>query len=387
MNRPPPPVETLPDPLAETDEHLGAGARLTHLHAHLRTLRPQVDRVAIALYDADTDALRTFVSSNGDEPTPLQHYEAQVEDAPALRELVREGRARLVQDLAVYDGGRHEHTRRIREAGYRASFALPFRNQGRIRGVVFFNSRRPQAFDEQTVALLELFARAVTASIRDDLARANTLLAALRTACSVAHARDPETGMHLRRIADYTRLIATELARTGQVPFADEQIEHLAAFSELHDIGKVGIRDEVLRKPDRLTDEEYAHMKEHTRIGRDLLETLLRHFDLQTLRGVDALRHVVELHHEALDGSGYPNGLRGEDIPIEARIVAVADVFDALTSPRVYKTAWSTPEALEHLRRLAGRTLDAACVEALARDPDRLDRLRHLHADDAAPAA
>lgn len=386
MNRPPPPVETLPDPLAETDEHLGAGARLAHLHAHLRTLRPEVHRVAIALYDAETDALRTFISSNDGTPTPLEHYEAQIEDAPALRELVREGRARLVRDLAVFDGGRHEHTRRIRDAGYRASFALPFRNRGRIQGVVFFNSRRAEAFDEQTVALLELFARAVTSAIRDDLSRARTLLAALRTACSMAHARDPETGMHLRRIADYTRLIATELARTGQAAFTDEQIEYLAAFAELHDIGKVGIRDAVLRKPDRLTDEEYAHMKEHTRIGRDLLETLLRHFDLQTLRGVDALRHVVELHHEALDGSGYPRGLRGGDIPVEARIVAVADVFDALTSPRVYKNAWSTPEALEQLRRLAGHTLDAECVEALARDPERIDRLRRLHADDAVAA-
>ena len=180
----------------------------------------------------------------------------------------------------------------------------------------------------------------------------------------MTHHRDLETGAHLDRMAHYVRLIALELAE--RYGFDDEYIEHLFLFAPLHDIGKIGIPDNILLKQGKLTPEEYQVMKTHARKGREIIDAMLDNFGLEGLHNIDMLRNLAHYHHEAVDGSGYPEGLSGEQIPIEARIVAVADVFDALTSRRPYKEAWSNDKAFAGLRRLAGSGLDAECVEALA---------------------
>jgi HD-GYP domain-containing protein (c-di-GMP phosphodiesterase class II) len=202
----------------------------------------------------------------------------------------------------------------------------------------------------------------------------------------MTHYRDMETGSHIDRTAYYARLIALELAPSYQL--TDEQIEHIFLFSPLHDIGKIGIPDSILRKPGKLNEQEFEVMKTHPEKGKEIIGEILKDFSLGTFGHVGILRNIAEYHHEAVDGSGYPKQLKGDEIPIEARISAVADVFDALTTRRTYKEAWSNEEAFAMLQRLADNKLDRDCVEILLKNKEKVAAIqqRFLDEDDSSSA-
>jgi HD-GYP domain-containing protein (c-di-GMP phosphodiesterase class II) len=122
-----------------------------------------------------------------------------------------------------------------------------------------------------------------------------------------------------------------------------------------------------------LDDNEKVIMKTHARKGREMIDELLKNFGLENIDYMNMLRNIAEYHHESVNGGGYPSGLKGDDIPIEARIVAVADVFDALTSARPYKKAWDNERAIQSLRELAGEKLDQDCVNALIQNIDQIE--------------
>ena len=176
-----------------------------------------------------------------------------------------------------------------------------------------------------------------------------------------AEFRDPETGAHIQRMAHYSQVIAWGL----DLPPAQCQLILQAA--PMHDVGKIAIRDDILLKPGKLTDEEFELMKRHALFGYELLKD----------SGSEVLQAGAEIartHHEKYDGSGYPAGLKGRDIPLFGRIVAVADVFDALTSERPYKKTWPLEEALQYLENGRSKHFDPLCVEAfLAGWEDILD--------------
>lgn len=180
--------------------------------------------------------------------------------------------------------------------------------------------------------------------------------------------RDEETGNHIIRMAKYSRIIAEEIG------LSRDEAEVIEMAAPMHDIGKIGIRDEILLKPGKLTPEEFEIMKTHTIIGYEILKDSPSKF-LQ-MGGVIALGH-----HEKFDGSGYPYGKKGEEIPIEARIVAVADVFDALVSERPYKNAWSTPAALEYMQSHRGRHFDPAVLDAFKAQIDSVAKIQGLLPD------
>lgn len=176
------------------------------------------------------------------------------------------------------------------------------------------------------------------------------------------------------------RLIARELSANYGI--SDEQIEHIFLFSPMHDVGKIGIPDNILRKPSKLNAAEFDVMKTHPEKGREIIDSVLKDFSLGTFGHVDILRNIAEYHHEAIDGSGYPKGLKGDEIPIEARISAVADVFDALTSRRSYKAPWSNEEAFVVLRQMSNSKLDRDCVEALITHVDKVLEIQKRFRDD-----
>lgn len=186
-----------------------------------------------------------------------------------------------------------------------------------------------------------------------------------------AEFRDPETGAHIQRMAHYSRLIA---ARLG---LSSEEQELVFQAAPMHDIGKIGIPDYILLKPGKLTLDEYDEMKRHTVIGHDVFSGS----DSSMLQ----VASVIALsHHERFDGSGYPHGTAADSIPLWGRIVAVADVFDALVSTRPYKQAWSLESAEAYVRENSGKHFDPACVDAfLASWEDVLDI--HWHYRDEKP--
>jgi putative two-component system response regulator len=180
----------------------------------------------------------------------------------------------------------------------------------------------------------------------------------------LADSRDPETGEHLLRMRAYAQLLAEHLSKTG--PYVHKiGRQFLAEFyrsTPLHDIGKVGIPDSILLKPGSLTHDEFAIMKQHTIIGAEALENAAKQSSFGDFLKMAAV--IARSHHEKFEGGGYPDGLCGHEIPLCARITAVADVFDALTSARVYKDAMPCDEARELIVSQSGRHFDPAVIEA-----------------------
>jgi HD-GYP domain-containing protein (c-di-GMP phosphodiesterase class II) len=350
------------DSLSELNRNAPLSEKLKRIHAVLRRRFEFIDRIAAATYDAKTDSIKTYVHSSGDD-VPLIWYETKLADAPSLREIADAAQPRVVNDLAIFAQGKSAHTQRIAKQGYGSSFTMPIYLNGIFLGFVFFNSYQKNVLDESVLADLDLFGHLVGEVVINELGAIRTLVATVQAARDISHYRDEETGAHLDRMSHYARLIARELA--PKYGFSDEYIEHVFLFAPLHDVGKIGVPDSVLKNPGKLTEAEFDVMKTHTLKGRQIIDTMLRDFGLGSVQHIDVLRNIAQYHHETMDGTGYPQGLEGEAIPIEARIVAVADIFDALTNRRRYKAAWSNDEAFAMLQRLAGMKLDPDCVAAL----------------------
>ena len=359
-----------PAPVSIQDE-------LAAAHRHLRAELPEVTRVAAALYDRHTDQLTTFVNST-EGSTPLSHYQVRVAEVPSLKELAASGRDRVIDDLSVLAGSPSEHSQALL-GRWGSSFTRPLYENGHLRGFLFFDAEPRAYFTPAVVQRLAVFADFVALLLASSLFPLRMLKSAVQVASRVTHRRDPETGAHLDRMAHYARLIALALAPDHARD--DAWVEHVFRFAPLHDIGKVAIPDRVLLKAGPLTDEEFDLMKTHALEGAAMIEQVLDDLGADSLPDAELLSHIVRYHHERFDGRGYPDGLVGSDIPLEARIVAVADVFDALTSARPYKEAWSFERAFGYLEEQAGHHFDPCCVEALVAGADEAAEIRSAFPD------
>lgn len=184
------------------------------------------------------------------------------------------------------------------------------------------------------------------------------------TLAKLADSRDPDTGEHLQRMREYARLLAAQLAKSPkyQEVIDGDYIEMLYLTSPLHDIGKVAIPDRILLKPGRLTKEEYEIMKTHASIGADTLAAATEEYP--DAKYLEMAYDLTRTHHERFDGKGYPDGLAGTEIPLCGRIVALADVYDALTSDRVYRRSLSHEETRAMIVRDSGSHFDPDVVQA-----------------------
>lgn len=207
-------------------------------------------------------------------------------------------------------------------------------------------------------------ARRLEAMVRDRTAELErTRAEIIHRLCSASEFRDEDTGRHVSRIGR----LAGALAKLAGLD--DHQAEMIAAAAPLHDIGKLGIPDRVLLKPGRLDAAEWAVMQTHCRIGAQIL-------DGSGMELLDLASEIALTHHEKWNGSGYPQGLSGEDIPIAGRIVAICDVFDALLSARPYKRQWPVEEALSHLAENAGTHLDPALAHLFLSEAEQMLAIR-----------
>lgn len=366
--------------LQEISERKPLSEKLNHIHDVIRAnIHVDISRIAIAIYEPQGDLLKTYIHST-DTTSPLTQYQQRLADVPSLKELSLSHQSRVVNDLKIFSMGTATHTRKIAAKGYGSSYTIPMFKDGLFQGFIFFNASNKNAFEEESLHYLDIFAHLLTLMITAELESLRTLSAAVKTACDMSHKRDNETGSHLDRMSRYSRLIAQGLAEKHG--FDDEFIEHIFLFAPLHDVGKIGIPDNILLKPGKLNDDERKTMEGHAVIGREMIDTLLDNFGLDAFYRVELLRNIAEYHHEKINGKGYPHGLQGEDIPIEARIIAVADIFDALTSKRPYKKAWDNDRAFALLHKLSGDELDRDCVEALYRAREGVEHIQQRYNED-----
>lgn len=193
---------------------------------------------------------------------------------------------------------------------------------------------------------------------------ANARQVAIESMAAVAETRDPETGAHIKRTQHYVRAIAERLQRTGQhaQTLTREYIDLLFLSAPLHDIGKVGVPDHILLKPGPLTADEMKIMRQHAEFGRKIIHSMAAHIEGDNFLLIAG--EIAATHHEKWDGSGYPDGLRGQDIPLSGRIMAVADIYDALISRRCYKDPFPHERAKALMRELDETTFDPAVLDA-----------------------
>ncbi|CCG40903.1 HD-GYP domain-containing protein [Magnetospirillum molischianum] len=354
--------------------HQGLAAQIGALHEEIRSEAElaHLGRIAVALYDPRTDLLKTFIHSSDGE-SPLDHATAPLSALPSLVELARTGGTRILNDLEAVARTGHEYAARLVSFGYYSSYTVPISGREGLRGFLFLNGVVPGFFAPKVVRRLKPYGDLIAQMVLRELDALHSMQSTVKVLLQISAVRDGETGCHLARMARYSRAIGLKLA--GPLGFSDEFVEYLFQFAPVHDVGKISVPDHILLKPGPLTPEEFAVMQGHVIRGVEIVDLAVGDFGFISTAHLQMLRQIVACHHEKIDGSGYPRGLKGADIPLEARIVAVADVFDALTSRRPYKSAWNNADAIAALHAdVANNKLDGACVAALVKSmPEILD--------------
>jgi hypothetical protein len=347
-------------------------SKLKLIHDLMRKRYPFIDRVAVAIFHSESGKLKAFVSSNEQED-PLARYEFPLHQALSLMESIVKG-PRVVNDLSVFAHGVHEHTQKIRDHGYKASYTAAITFESAFWGFIFLNSYQSNCFTPEVIENLDLFCHIINSVVFQDLNQIRTLNSALKTLAAFVYSKNASDILQTERMSLITRCILEELTVAKKISFSDETMERLVQFAGIHDVGKVAVPDSILFKKEKLSIQEHAIMTAHTENGLKMVDAIITNFGLEAMPAIDMLRNVVLSHHERVNGSGYPFRHAGNKVSMEARIVAVADVYNGLTSNRPHRVAHSAEEAFAILNRLAG-PLDRDCVGAALRCKDKLQTL------------
>ncbi|GAB6108350.1 HD domain-containing phosphohydrolase [Fusibacter bizertensis] len=296
----------------------------------------------------------------------LVGYEAIVSDT-SLGQIMALKEPRIINDMGDYFKTRpvHPYSQKVMTFGIKSSVTLPLVANGVPLGFIFFSSDQANAYEHHHIEYLKILSTSIALSFQKNIFMDELVYSSVLALAKLSEARDEDTGDHLIRMSHYVELIANELKKLPEYKdiITREYVESLVKFSPMHDIGKVGIPDNILLKPGKLTSSEFEIMKTHTLYGANVLKEAENNINKKG-RSLFSMGIEIALnHHEKFDGSGYPNGIKGGEIPLSARIVAVADVFDALLSKRPYKEPIPLPETLEIIKAGRGKHFDPTIVD------------------------
>jgi len=293
--------------------------------------------------------------------------------------LINSGEARIINDLQSYckDKPLKPYNKVILDAGIQASITLPLIVSGEPMGVIFFSSANKNVYTREHLNFLLTLANSIAICLNQNIFISDILYSSILALAKLAEARDEDTGDHLGRMTVYAKLIAELLYEENIYPeeITLEYIDNIKHFSPLHDIGKVGIRDGILLKPGKLTPEEFDEMKKHTVFGSEVLRMAENNMKKRGRSLFSMGFEIAESHHEKWDGSGYPHGKKEYEIPLCARIAALADVFDALTSKRPYKEAYSFEVSMGIIEEGRGKHFDPAIIDIIMKNRSRMEHI------------
>ncbi|HOJ27576.1 MAG TPA: response regulator [Spirochaetota bacterium] len=355
------------------------------------------NRLAIALINDAGLVETTLVSS--DKPVLIKPGATFPLEESSLVLVAQTKKYDIISDLEEYSKKHNsEKARLLLQEGMQSTMTVPLVVGGRLKGFLLFASCNKNAFAPEHVQFAETISGHIVFSLqRGELLhqldmynkkleeivkiRTHQLLktqkATIFALSSLAELRDPETGYHLERIRGYCMLLAQIAKYTGGFLEINNQfLRDLYDSSILHDIGKVGIPDSILLKPGKLTHEEFEIIKTHTTIGYNSLKRASEEMGRDSF--LNMAMDVTLYHHEAWDGSGYPHALSGEDIPLAARIVTIADVYDALTTVRPYKAAFDHQKAIAIMNEESHR-YDPKLFELFIQNADDFDEIRNKY--------
>jgi HD-GYP domain-containing protein (c-di-GMP phosphodiesterase class II) len=349
---------------------------MPRLKRRMERLMP-CDRLAVAFIDGDGEVVAESAALGYDEVHLEPGFRQPLSDT-SLGDVAAGGHPRIISDLEYYYRKVHksEGTELILREGMRSSLTFPIVIRDRCVGFLFASSAERNAYNRSHISRGERILTLLKQHIYFHYVIQQIVAATANAFVKLMERKDNETSLHITRMSRYSHAIARRLAESdpGVTP---TMLREILWFAPLHDIGKIGIPDAVLLKPGKLDPEERRIIEGHVSIGVEVVETMDRDLDRIIRQSLlPTALDIISGHHEKFDGTGYPAGLAGEDIPLAGRITAVADVFDALTSRRPYKDALSVEEALEIMREGRGSHFDPKVFDAFL---DTLQEIREVY--------
>lgn len=340
-------------------------------------------RIGIAVLNEDKEFInnRKVIS---DEPLLHRDYEVPLNQTP-LDSVIKTGLPVIISNLEVYQDKNPGSiwAKQMLEEGIRSSLSLPLKIRGESVGVIFFSHKDRNAYSEDHLEFLRFLSAHISVVFEKSFLMRELALTTVMGLANLAEKRDLETGQHINRLKYYSRALAIELASNSiyREQIDEEFIQDIHDFSPLHDIGKVGISDAILRKPGKLTPQEFEEMKRHTVIGAEILEAIEENLRGKGFTFFKMGIEIVYDHQEKFDGSGYPRGLKRETIPLSARIVSVCDVFDACSLKRVYREAYSFEESYQIVLEGTGNHFDPVIVAAFKNIRNKIEKIHNRFRD------
>ncbi len=258
-----------------------------------------------------------------------------------------------------------------------SNMILPLILEDKVFGFLFFSSFGKGAYNKRTLKIGEKIATEIAAIIDKTYLTKNILNNVTLSFAELVEQKDNNTGNHINRMTKYSKVIAKELINYEKKDYNvnNSFVREVELYAPLHDIGKIGVPDNILCKPGKLTSDEWLIMKEHTNIGGDILNNLSNRLKVFRKDFYKIAINITKHHHEKWDGTGYPCGLKGKEIPLEARIVAIADVFDALSSKRPYKEPMPFNKVVEIIKDGSGKHFDPELVSVFLNNIDKIKKI------------
>lgn len=301
-----------------------------------------------------------------------------------LGRVAESGAPRIINDLSHHYAQVHQSrpTEWLLQEGLQASITAPMYRDDECVGFMFCTSRYANSYTEAHAEFVAHITRLLKDKLHNSYQAQQVISKTAEGFVTLTREKDKETSNHIVRMSRYSYIIAKQLF-SNRRQLTPKFMRELLWFSRLHDIGKIGIPDAVLSKPGKLTAEEWEQMQQHVAIGEGVIGSINQELAGAVQQGIlDTALDVVAHHHERWDGTGYPRGLAGEEISIAGRIVAVADVFDALSSSRPYKRAFDLEHALSIMREERGKHFDPEVLDAFLEALPAIEKIRNEFSDD-----
>ena len=342
-----------------------------------------IDRIGVAFVDYSS---KKFVAEYGkasyDDVKLGSGFEVNF-DKTTLTHILANKKSFITNDLEKeYKKRPHSASLSLlRKENVQSNLVVPLILGDAVYGVIFFSSLKKNYFDESDMKRVEKIIYEIGGLLNKAYFAKVVLSRITNSFAELVDQKDDETGGHILRMVAYSTLIASRLREKNIKGYEVNQkfVLEIERNASSHDIGKVGIPDDILKKPGKLTPDEWTIMKTHASIGADIFKSLREGLQVFDADFYGFAEDIARFHHERWDGTGYPSGLSGKDIPLSARIVAIADVFDALTSKRHYKEPFGFEKSIDIIKASAGSHLDAVLVDVFLEDLDELIKIQELY--------
>lgn len=342
------------------------------------------DRIGVAVLSEDKSEIIAYRAKSDYKLLLKDGYRAKLKKS-SLYNVVQNNEPRIINDLSEYltKNPNSDSTMTIIEEGMRSSATLPLNINGECIGVVFFSSIKKYAYNDSHINFLRTIAANLATIFDKSFMHDELIISTIEGFASLVESKDSDTGNHIERLKYYSVLIA-RLLKSEMIynDIIDEEfIIQLSNFSSVHDIGKVSIPDRILLKPGKLNDDEFEIIKSHATIGGNILRKMDEKIHGNNRNFFKTGIEIAMHHHEKWNGSGYPSGLSGEDIPLSARIVAVADVFDALMSKRPYKDSFGLEKTFSIIEEGSGKHFDPNIVSVVLSNKNKMIEIYRMYSN------